>query len=53
MRQDIKKVESQLKSLTPEATEEIAQATALNTGQSILISPDVFRTPIDLQMRWW
>ncbi len=53
MRQDIKKVESQLKSLTPEATEEITRKLpALNTGQSILISPDVFRTPIDLQTRW-
>jgi hypothetical protein len=53
MRQDIKKVESQLKSLTPEATEEITRKLpSLNTGQSILFSPDVFRTPVELQTRW-
>jgi hypothetical protein len=53
MRQDVKKVESQLKSLTPEAAEEITRKLpSLNTGQSVLFSPDVFKTPIELQTRW-
>jgi hypothetical protein len=53
MRQDVKKVESQLKSLTPEATEEITRKLpSLNTGQSILFSPDNFRAPVELQTRW-
>lgn len=52
MRQDVKKVESQLKSLTPEAADEIVRKLpALNTGQSVLFSPDVFKTPIELQTR--
>jgi hypothetical protein len=53
MKQDIKKVESQLKSLTPEAAEAITRKLpTLNTGQSVLISPDVFPTPIEMQTRW-
>jgi DNA helicase HerA-like ATPase len=53
MRQDVKKVESQLKSLAPETVEEITRKLpALNTGKSILFSPDVFKTPIELQTRW-
>jgi DNA helicase HerA-like ATPase len=53
MRQDVKKVESQLKSLTPEAVEEITRKLpALKAGQSVLFSPDVFKTPIEMQTRW-
>jgi DNA-binding transcriptional ArsR family regulator len=53
MKQDVKKVESQLKSLTPEAAEVITRKLpSLNAGQSVLISPDVFPTPVELQTRW-
>src|SRR5438132_2918085 len=48
MRQDVKKVESQLKSLTPEATQEITRKLpALSPGQSVLFSPDNFKTPVE------
>jgi hypothetical protein len=53
MRQDVKKVESQLKSLTPEASAEIIRKLpSLNTGHSILFSPDNFPVPVELQTRW-
>lgn len=53
VRQDVKKVESQLKSLTPEAAEEIARRLpALTPGQSIVFSPDQFRAPVEMQTRW-
>jgi hypothetical protein len=53
VRQDVKKVESQLKALTPEAAEEIARRLpALAPGKSILFAPDQFPAPVELQTRW-
>lgn len=53
VRQDVKKVETQLKSLDPDAAEEITKRLpALVPGQSILFAPDVLPAPVELHTRW-
>jgi DNA helicase HerA-like ATPase len=53
VRQDVKKVEGQLKALAPESAEEISRRLpGLVPGQSILFSPDLSRKPIELHTRW-
>jgi hypothetical protein len=53
VQQELKKVETQLRALAPESADDIVRRLpALVPGQSILLAPDVFRTPVELQTRW-
>ena len=53
MQQEVKKVQGQLRALNPDAADAIAQRLpALLPGQAILLSPDVFKTPQEYQVRW-
>lgn len=53
IRQDIKKVEQVIRSLQPSELDHIvSRLPALEPGQFILLSPDVFDRAIDLRIRW-
>lgn len=53
VRQDVRKVETQLKALDPDAAEEITRRLpSLVPGQSILFAPDVLPAPVELHTRW-
>lgn len=53
VRQDVKKVETQLKALSPDHAEAIvAKLPAFTPGRSVLLSPDTFPAPIEMQTRW-
>ncbi|MEQ9650454.1 MAG: DUF853 family protein, partial [Sandaracinaceae bacterium] len=52
-RQDLKKIEPTLKSLAPDRSDALMEKLpSLEPGQLIVISPDRFDAPVELQTRW-
>lgn len=53
VRQDIKKVEQTIRSLAPTQVDETVETLpALQPGQFLLISPDVYDRVVDMKIRW-